>query len=146
LPRDRHNISKSLFAKVLHGFLNSEQLCDAQSRPRRDCFPPAVARPIERVARRLLRREDGVAAVEFALVAAPFLALMFAIIETALVFFTRQCLETVVADSSRLIMAGQVQTARVGDGADTAFSVGCDARIIAVAPRRVTGSAGRSST
>jgi Flp pilus assembly protein TadG len=41
-----------------------------------------------RVVRRLLHREDGVAAVEFALVAAPFLALMFAIIETALVFFT----------------------------------------------------------
>ncbi len=61
-------------------------------------------------ARRLLCREDGVAAVEFALVAAPFLALMFAIIETALVFFAGQYLETVVADSSRLIMTGQVQT------------------------------------
>jgi Flp pilus assembly pilin Flp len=145
LPRDRHNISKSLFAKVLHGFLNSEQLRDAQSRPRRDCFPPAVARPIEGVARRLLRREDGVAAVEFALVAAPFLALMFAIIEAALVFFTRQYLETVLADSSRLIMAGQVRLASAME-ADTAFSVGCNARIIAVAPRRVTGSAGRSST
>jgi Flp pilus assembly pilin Flp len=63
-----------------------------------------------RVLRRLLRCEDGVAAVEFALVAAPFLALMFAIIETALVFFTGQYFETVVADSSRLIMTGQVQT------------------------------------
>ena len=61
-------------------------------------------------ARRLLCREDGAAAVEFALVAAPFLALMFAIIETALVFFAGQYLETVVADSGRLIMTGQVQT------------------------------------
>src|SRR5437588_1135351 len=61
-------------------------------------------------ARRLLCREDGAAAVEFALVAAPFLALMFAIIETALVFFAGQYLETVVADSSRLIMTGQAQT------------------------------------
>jgi Flp pilus assembly protein TadG len=59
--------------------------------------------------RRLLSREDGATAVEFALVAAPFLALMFAIIETALVFFAGQYLETVVADSSRLIMTGQVQ-------------------------------------
>ena len=33
--------------------------------------------------------EDGVAAVEFALVAMPFLALIFAILETALVFFRR---------------------------------------------------------
>ena len=60
-------------------------------------------------ARRLLRRDDGAAAIEFALVAAPFLALIFAIIETALVFFAGQYLETVVADSSRLIMTGQVQ-------------------------------------
>ena len=63
-----------------------------------------------RMIRRLARREDGIAAVEFALVAAPFLALMFAIIETALVFFAGQYLETIVADSSRLIMTGQVQT------------------------------------
>jgi Flp pilus assembly protein TadG len=63
-----------------------------------------------RAVRRLLCREDGVAAVEFALVAAPFLALLFAILETALVFFAGQYLETVVADSSRLIMTGQVQT------------------------------------
>ena len=60
--------------------------------------------------RRLGCREDGAAAVEFALVAVPFLALLFAIIETALVFFAGQYLETVVADSSRLIMTGQVQS------------------------------------
>src|SRR5229473_5850363 len=59
--------------------------------------------------RRLARREDGSAAVEFALVAAPFLALLFAIIETALVFFAGQTLETATADASRLIMTGQVQ-------------------------------------
>jgi len=60
-------------------------------------------------ARRLARREDGAAAVEFALVAAPFLALLFAIIETALIFFANQTLETTVADASRLIMTGQAQ-------------------------------------
>jgi Flp pilus assembly pilin Flp len=63
-----------------------------------------------RALRRLLRRQDGSAAVEFALVAAPFLALMFAIIETAIVFFSSQALETAVADSARLIMTGQAQT------------------------------------
>ena len=60
--------------------------------------------------RRLARQEDGAAAVEFAMVAAPFLALVFAIIQTGLVFFTGQVLETAVADSSRLIMTGQAQT------------------------------------
>jgi len=62
------------------------------------------------IVRRFARGEDGAAAVEFAMVAAPFLALMFAIMETALVFFASQTLETAVADSARLIMTGQAQT------------------------------------
>jgi len=61
-------------------------------------------------ARRLLRQQDGAAALEFSLVAAPFLALVFAIIESAAVFFAGQALETAAADSSRLIMTGQAQT------------------------------------
>ena len=60
--------------------------------------------------RRFACAQDGAAAVEFSLVAAPFLALMFAIMETALVFFAGQTLETAVADSARLIMTGQAQT------------------------------------
>jgi Flp pilus assembly protein TadG len=64
-----------------------------------------------RVARRFARQEDGSAAVEFGLVSIPFLALTFAIIETALVFFAGQTLEAAVADSARLIMTGQAQTA-----------------------------------
>src|SRR5436305_7484736 len=63
-----------------------------------------------RIVRRFARGEDGAAAVEFAMVAAPFLALMFAIMETALVFFASQTLETAVADSARLIMTGQAQS------------------------------------
>ena len=55
------------------------------------------------------RREDGAAAVEFAIVALPFFAMLFAILETALVFFASQTLETAVADSARLIMTGQAQ-------------------------------------
>jgi len=64
-----------------------------------------------RVARRFARAQGGAAAVEFALVAAPFLALTFAIIETAFVFFAQQTLEATSADASRLIMTGQAQTA-----------------------------------
>ena len=60
--------------------------------------------------RRFTRRDDGAAAIEFGMVAAPFLALMFAIMETALVFFASQTLETAVADSARLIMTGQAQS------------------------------------
>jgi Flp pilus assembly protein TadG len=66
---------------------------------------------LRRLTRRFSRKNDGAVAVEFALVAAPFLALVFAIIETAVVFFAGQALETAVGDTSRLIMTGQAQTA-----------------------------------
>jgi Flp pilus assembly protein TadG len=64
-----------------------------------------------RAACRFARQQDGAAAVEFALVAVPFLALTFAILETALVFFAGQTLEAAASDSARLIMTGQAQTA-----------------------------------
>jgi Flp pilus assembly protein TadG len=62
------------------------------------------------LARRFARQKDGAAAVEFALVAAPFLAMVFAIMETAIIFFAGQALETAAADSARLILTGQAQT------------------------------------
>ena len=63
-----------------------------------------------RAVRRFAWRQDGSAAVEFALVAAPFLALTFAILETALVFFASQTLEAAASEAGRLIMTGQAQT------------------------------------
>jgi len=66
--------------------------------------------PGARRLRRLARREDGAVAVEFAMVAAPFLALLFAIMETAMIFFAGQTLETATAHTSRLIMTGQAQS------------------------------------
>lgn len=67
--------------------------------------------------RQFARQEDGTTMVEFGLVAAPFLALMFAILETALFFFASQTLETAVADSSRLILTGQAQNSADTDPA-----------------------------
>jgi Flp pilus assembly protein TadG len=61
------------------------------------------------IARRLIRQQEGAAAIEFGLVAAPFLALVFAIMETAIIFFAGQALETAAGDSARLIMTGQAQ-------------------------------------
>jgi Flp pilus assembly protein TadG len=51
----------------------------------------------------------GAVAVEFGIVAIPFFALLLAIFQTALVFFTGQVLDTALRDSSRLIMTGQAQ-------------------------------------
>jgi Flp pilus assembly protein TadG len=75
-----------------------------------------IVQPPIRLARRFVRHQEGATAVEFALVAAPFLALIFAILETAIVFFAGQTLETAVADSARLIMTGQAQTATTAHG------------------------------
>jgi Flp pilus assembly protein TadG len=62
--------------------------------------------------RRFRRNRRGSAAVEFALVAPVFLALLFAIIETAIVFFANQVLETITQDSARIVQTGQAQAAK----------------------------------
>ena len=62
------------------------------------------------IARRFDNNETGSAAVEFGLVAIPFFACFFAIIEVGLVFFAGQTLETAVGDAARLILTGQAQS------------------------------------
>lgn len=49
-------------------------------------------------------------AVEFALVATPFFALLMALIQTALVFFASRVLDEVAEETSRYILTGQAQT------------------------------------
>jgi Flp pilus assembly protein TadG len=66
---------------------------------------------VRKALRRFRRNRRGSAAVEFALVAPVFFALLFAIIETAIVFFAGQVLETITQNSARMIMTGQAQTA-----------------------------------
>jgi len=58
---------------------------------------------------RFKRCSDGAAAVEFAIVAVPFLALLIAIFETTLIFFTQSAVESGVANAGRMIRTGQVQ-------------------------------------
>lgn len=67
-------------------------------------------------ARRFAKDEGGATALEFGLILVPFAMLVFAIIETSIVFFTGQALQTAVFDASRLILTGQVQKAKVPDG------------------------------
>src|SRR5690348_5909725 len=59
--------------------------------------------------RRFAQGTDGMTTVEFGLVALPFLALLFAILETTMIFFASQTLESAVTDSARLILTGQAQ-------------------------------------
>ncbi len=59
--------------------------------------------------KRFRRDDHGATAVEFGLIALPFLALMMATIETAMVFFSGQALEGAVDTASRMIRTGQAQ-------------------------------------
>jgi Flp pilus assembly protein TadG len=61
--------------------------------------------------RRFGRNRRGSAIVEFALIAPIFIALLFAIIETSLMFFASQTLQTINENAKRLIQTGQAQTA-----------------------------------
>lgn len=67
--------------------------------------------PLIRLLRRARRDRSGATAVEFALVAAPFFFLLFAMIEIAAVFFTSTVLENAVLETGRQIRTGQAQAA-----------------------------------
>ena len=72
--------------------------------------PPAEAAPApRRRAWRFLRDEKAATAVEFGILALPFLALIGAIFESAICFLAGQILDTAVNDASRLIRTGQAQ-------------------------------------
>jgi Flp pilus assembly protein TadG len=68
-------------------------------------------RAINKALRRFRRNRRGSAAIEFALVAPLFFVLLFAVIETALVFFAAQVLENGTQDSARLMLTHQAQDA-----------------------------------
>ncbi len=72
-------------------------------------------RGMSRLFRRFRRNSDGTTAIEFGIVAVPFLGLLIAIFETTLIFFTQSALETGVANAGRLIRTGQVQTQGISE-------------------------------
>jgi Flp pilus assembly protein TadG len=80
--------------------------------------PAASTASVRTILRRFRRNRGGSAAVEFALVAPMFFALLFAIIETALVFFASQVLETVTQNSARMILTGQANSAGYATASD----------------------------
>jgi len=61
--------------------------------------------------KRFVAARRGATAVEFALVAAPFLALMFGVLELGLVFMVSTTLDNATEAAARTIRTGQLQTA-----------------------------------
>jgi Flp pilus assembly protein TadG len=68
----------------------------------------AVSTPPKRFFRRFRRDDSGSSAIEFSVIAPVFFALLFAIIESAIVFFAGQVLEHGVQDSGRLVYTNQM--------------------------------------
>jgi Flp pilus assembly protein TadG len=59
---------------------------------------------------KFLRSRDGTSAVEFALIGLPFLAIIFATLQTALLLMAQEELETAVEKAGRLVLTGQAQS------------------------------------
>lgn len=75
--------------------------------------PAAGSSGILRFMRRLRRNERGATAVEFALIAGPFLLLIVALVETAVLHLTSLNLENSLKEATRLIRTGQAQVANL---------------------------------
>jgi Flp pilus assembly protein TadG len=100
--------------------------------------PAAAPGSFRTALHRFRRNRRGSAAVEFALVAPVFFALLFAILETAIVFFAGQVLETITQDSARKIMTGQAQNAKYSQ-ADFKDKVVCPPNALAKVLFKCTG-------
>jgi len=91
-------------------------------------MPRAIERLWHRVralllARRLRGDERGFTAVEFAIVALPFLLLLIGLMSVSLYFFTNFTMESAVQSAARAIRTGQMQQ---GQGAYTGLSTNAD--------------------
>lgn len=74
-------------------------------------------RKSRRPALRGLRDERGAVAVEFAVVAAPLIALILAILQTAIIMFYEEALQTATEKSARQVMIGAVQDSGLSQSA-----------------------------
>lgn len=69
-----------------------------------------LLRPSGRRLRRFRRDERAATAVEFAIIAVPFLAVLMAIFESTFVLFNAEVVDAVAANVSRQLMTGQIQS------------------------------------
>ena len=78
------------------------------------------ASPSRSFLRRFARADRGATAVEFAMIALPFLALIFSVFELGMIFIGSSAVEAATVSAARQIRTGQLQTTggigRFGDG------------------------------
>ena len=84
------------------------------SLPRSLAAPSSLAALIASILRgasarlgRFGRKQDGSAAIEFAIVSVPFIGLALAIVQVGLIYFAQEALELTVETTMRLVLTGQ---------------------------------------
>lgn len=77
--------------------------------------------PLALLKRRFLKDEGGATAIEFGLIGPVFFAMMFGIMELAMIYFAQQQLEQALHDAARTVMTGQIVNA---DGTYSADGTG----------------------
>jgi pilus assembly protein Flp/PilA len=78
--------------------------------------PALASRPPRRLLTRFKGSQDGATAVEFGFIAMPFMLLLAAILETAMMFWTSQVLEEAVSQTARRLLTGESHERYKGDG------------------------------
>ena len=69
----------------------------------------AAANRLPALIKRAIEARGGATAVEFALIAAPFFALLIATLEIGLISFAQEALQTATSEAGRTIMTGSAQ-------------------------------------
>jgi Flp pilus assembly protein TadG len=69
-----------------------------------------TAKALAQLVRRFGRKQDGAVAIEFAIVALPFIWLLLIVFEAAAMLFTDIAIQNGLTDTARLIRTGQAQT------------------------------------
>jgi Flp pilus assembly protein TadG len=75
---------------------------------RRSLLVPRALRPVRSSG--FWRRREGATAVEFALIAAPLVFMLFSVIDLACVMLAQATLDQAVSEGARLVRTGQMQT------------------------------------
>ena len=80
-----------------------------------------INRQLKKVLTRYGRSQDGVTAVEFAMVGAPFLFVLLAVFELSVMLFAEYALAQNIETAGRLIRTGQVQNSQNGHQSTAAY-------------------------
>lgn len=87
--------------------------------PKRSCGKQRIASRgfLPRKTKRFRTDEDGATAVEFAMIAAPFFALVYGVMQISFLYLAQETLETGVYAAARMVRTGQAQSSGMDEAA-----------------------------